>query len=51
MGHPFSKFISIKSRLSEHLFKKCGKQDVAGVAVVANATDLPGHMANLSVTL
>jgi len=27
MQHPFSKFISIKSRLSEHLFKKCGKQE------------------------
>jgi len=27
MQHPFSKFISIKSRLSEHLFEKCGKQE------------------------
>jgi hypothetical protein len=27
MQHPFSKSISIKSRLSEALFKKCGKQE------------------------
>jgi hypothetical protein len=27
-GHPFSKHTSIKSRVSEHNFKKCGKQEV-----------------------
>jgi hypothetical protein len=35
MQHPFSKSISIKSRLSEHLFIKCGKQekDLGALAV------------------
>jgi hypothetical protein len=27
MGHPFSKFISVKSGLSEGFFEKCGKQE------------------------
>jgi hypothetical protein len=27
MGHPFPKFNSIKSRLLEAIFQKCGKQE------------------------
>jgi hypothetical protein len=27
MGHPFSKFIPIKSGLPEMFFQKCGKQE------------------------
>jgi hypothetical protein len=29
MQHPFLKFISIKSRLSEAPLKKCGKQETS----------------------
>ena len=27
MGHPISKFNPVKSRVSEHVFQKCGKQE------------------------
>jgi hypothetical protein len=28
MGHPFSKFIPVKSSLPEDIFEKCGKQEI-----------------------
>jgi len=30
MGHPFSKFIPVKSSLPEDIFEKCGKQVDSG---------------------
>lgn len=30
MGHPFSKFIPVKSGIPEGFFQKCGKQEVYG---------------------
>ena len=57
MQHPFSKSISIKSRLSEHIFKKCGKQEEYGFDTVTynSAADVirfhRGNQVNMGMKL
>ena len=34
MGHPFSKFNPVNSRVSEPVFQKCGKQEELSVATL-----------------